>query len=539
MHSAHESMPSKYINLSLAIIILFIALIFRVPSLSEKPMHGDEAVNAIKYSRLLESGKFEYDPAEYHGPTLYYFTLPVSWINGNNNLKELNESVLRIVPVIFGIGLIFLFFLLKPDLGWSIPLIAALFIAISPAFIYYSRYYIHEMLLVFFCYLFIIAGYRYLQNRKTGWLITSALSLGLFISTKETWIIIGFALIVSLFIVVIFRERKEKWTVFLKSTPKKHTVGFLVFTILPIIVLYSAFFTFFEGLQNVFSAFSVYLDRAGHSEIHDHPWYMYFKWLLFFNPEGGSFRSEGIIAIFALIGMYSIIKKQRGDTNHTFLQLMVTFVLVTILIFAIIPYKTPWNFLTFWYGSIFLGAVGCNYIMKQININSVQQIFRLVFVIILIHLGWQGYQLSFKQSYDTNNPYVYAHPGADVVKIANRLEQLAMHHELGYQLHIEVIARNSDYWPLPWYLRHFDKVGWWKKIGIQMETAPIVILQPELVDSLIHKLYEIPPPGQRYLYIPLFDEYTELRPGKELQGYIRKDLWDVLYQLDTPVRNSQ
>jgi uncharacterized protein (TIGR03663 family) len=537
---AVDRMPAKNISLIYAILIFIIALSLRLPYLSEKPMHGDEAVNAIKYSKLLETGKFEYDPTEYHGPTLYYFTLPVSWLSGINNLKELNETALRIIPVIFGIGLILLFFLLKPVFGWTIPLTAALLTAISSAFVYYSRYYIHEMLLVFFCYLFIIAGYRYLQTRKFAWLITSAFSMGLLISTKETWILICFALLLSFIIIFISNKRRHNLTWFLESTSKHHIAGYLIVSVLTIIVLYSAFFTFFEGLQNVFSAFSVYVDRAGHSEIHNHPWYMYFKWLLFFNSQGGSLWSEGIIALLALIGIFSILHKKHWDeTNKTFLQFTAAFVLVMMVVFSVIPYKTPWNFLTFWYGCIFFGAVGLKFILNLIKKNSIRQIFYLVFSITIIHLGWQSYQLSFKHSSDTGNPYVYAHPGGDVINIANKLEQLAMHHEEGYQLHIEVIAKNSDYWPLPWYLRNFDKIGWWEKIDLQTEAAPIVIIQPELVDSLIYKLYEMPLPGQRHLYIPLFDGYTELRPGIEFQGYIRKDFWDILYQLDTPVQNSQ
>ena len=75
-------MPAKHIYLPATVIIIIIALILRLPLLSERPMHGDEAVNAIKYSQLLETGVFEYDPTEYHGPTLYYLTLPASWISG-------------------------------------------------------------------------------------------------------------------------------------------------------------------------------------------------------------------------------------------------------------------------------------------------------------------------------------------------------------------------------------------------------------------------------------------------------------------------
>ncbi|MGA3019257.1 MAG: hypothetical protein ABSF62_19200 [Bryobacteraceae bacterium] len=40
------------------------------------------------------------------------------------------------------------------------------------------------------------------------------------------------------------------------------------------------------------------------------------------------------------------------------------------------------------------------------------------------------------------------------------------------------------------------------------------------------KLYEQPPPGQREMYMNLFDQYAELRPRVEIRGYIAKSLWD-------------
>ena len=125
-------------------LIILVALVYRLPGLSERPMHSDEAVNAVKFSQLAESQKFEYEPAEYHGPALFYFTLPVSWITGNTSFKKLTETTLRIVPVIFGTALIALLFILGNGVRWHVLCIAALFAAISPAFVYYSRYYIRD-----------------------------------------------------------------------------------------------------------------------------------------------------------------------------------------------------------------------------------------------------------------------------------------------------------------------------------------------------------------------------------------------------------
>jgi hypothetical protein len=43
--------------------------------------------------------------------------------------------------------------------------------------------------------------------------------------------------------------------------------------------------------------------------------------------------------------------------------------------------------------------------------------------------------------------------------------------------------------------------------------------------ALVRKLYDVPPPGERELYVSLFDQPVELRPQVELRGYARMSLW--------------
>jgi hypothetical protein len=50
--------------------------------------------------------------------------------------------------------------------------------------------------------------------------------------------------------------------------------------------------------------------------------------------------------------------------------------------------------------------------------------------------------------------------------------------------------------------------------------------------ALARKLYELPPPGQRELYMNIFDRRVELRPGVELRGYAAKTLCDDYIQMD-------
>ena len=93
---------------------------------------------------------------------------------------------------------------------------------------------------------------------------------------------------------------------------------------------------------------------------------------------------------------------------------------------------------------------------------------------------------------------------------------------------IEIIIPDNEYWPLPWYLRAYSNTAWWDHVEYDQPAAPLIIVAAFVEKELIKKLYEQPPPGQRHLYISLFNRTKELRPGLELRTYVRKDLWDLL-----------
>ena len=172
--------------LALAVVI---ALALRCPQLGLRPMHNDEAVNALKFRPLLEHGDYHYDPAEHHGPTLAYLTLAWTRLTGAPDFAHLTEARLRLLPVLFGIGLILLLPLVADGLGREAALCAALLTAISPAMVFYSRYYIHEMIFVFFTFLALAAAWRYLRNPRLGWALLAGAALGLMQCSKETFVL--------------------------------------------------------------------------------------------------------------------------------------------------------------------------------------------------------------------------------------------------------------------------------------------------------------------------------------------------------------
>src|SRR5216117_707703 len=138
-------------RLGLGLLLAFVAaLALRAPRLDSRPMHNDEAVNALKLQALWEHGTYAYDPDEFHGPALHYASLPFLWLSPARDFSQVTETTLRLVPVCFGLALIPLLWWLRDGLGAPATFFAAILTAISPAMVFYSRYFIHEMLLVCF-----------------------------------------------------------------------------------------------------------------------------------------------------------------------------------------------------------------------------------------------------------------------------------------------------------------------------------------------------------------------------------------------------
>jgi len=76
----------------IVLLTAVLALVLRVPRLDQRPMHNDEAVNAVKFSQLWENGGYKYDPNEHHGPSLYYATLAVGRLTAAPDYAHYSEA---------------------------------------------------------------------------------------------------------------------------------------------------------------------------------------------------------------------------------------------------------------------------------------------------------------------------------------------------------------------------------------------------------------------------------------------------------------
>ncbi len=173
-----------------ALLILVVAAVLRLYLLTDKVFHHDEGVNGNFMVSLFRSGYYHYDPANYHGPTLYYAALLTTSIASFFAGKAgLNDFTLRLVTVIFGMGVVWLLLSMKKLLGNFGSLSAAVLATVSAGFVFFSRYFIHEILFVFFTLGVVLAWLRFSETRSPRYLALAAASLGLLGATKETWII--------------------------------------------------------------------------------------------------------------------------------------------------------------------------------------------------------------------------------------------------------------------------------------------------------------------------------------------------------------
>jgi uncharacterized protein (TIGR03663 family) len=507
------------------------ALGLRAGRLEQRPMHGDEAVHAYKFGELLEArctSGYRYDPDEYHGPTLNYITLVSAWLSGISTYENLNEFALRIVPVVFGTLLVLLLVAVADGLGRPAAVVAAIATAISPAFVFYSRYYIHEVLLVCFTFGVIISGYRYVKSPdgSSGWAVLAGVCLGLCHATKETCVIAFGAMILAV-LLTGFLSRVQDGRI--RSEPRcplglvrpLHILIGLVVAVVVSALFHSSFFGNPDGVIDSVRTYANYLNRASQSSIHIHRWYYYLHMLVYWKFGPGPVWSEVFIVILAAVGFIAVMMN-KGPTgaDSGFLRFIAFYTLIMTVAYSAIPYKTPWCMLGFLHGMILLAGVGAVVVMRL----APGTLARVITVLLLsaggVFLVWQACLCNYKFFADTRNPYVYAHTHPDVVEVAERIDEISEVHPAGDGMFIQVIYP-GNFWPLPWYLRRFSNVGWFSGVDEQAPLAPVIVFSAAIDQDLRKKLSEL-----NVTYVPLFNAYKQLRPRIFLRGLVAKDLWD-------------
>lgn len=514
-----------------SITILIVGAILRLYDLALVPLHHDEGVNGNFLIPLVRNGTYQYNPENYHGPTLYYFAAIIPWLThllGGKNFGEaygLTTFTIRFVPAAFGVGTIALVLLLRKRLGTIGALSAAGLIAISPGAVYLSRYFIHESLYVFFTLAIVVAGLRYYDTAQPVHLTLAAISAALMIATKETWIINGPVLLIALMTTTMYfwlrakfwRNHKgegESFSQWARSTLERFggavslttvvLVALAVFIMVDVL-FYSSFFTNYpKGVHDALSTLNMWRHRTTE---HWHPWWQYLEWL----------RQEEL-PVLLLGGAGALVAVWRS--KNRFALFMAQFAFGLVAAYSLVGYKTPWISLNFIVPLAIAGGYALEVFYRKLVEFEQPRLIVAPMALVAVFSGYQTFELNFVHYDDDKYAYVYAHTRRETLAMLDQIDRIAKRKGTGYETGITIVS--PDYWPLPWYFRDYKRALFYGQI-VPPPTEPIVIgsvAQKDELASTYGGQYELIKSG--FADAPE-GSYT-LRPGVDLLLYVRRDV---------------
>ena len=437
------------------LIPLVLVLLLRFVLLDARPLHHDEAVNGWFVDGVFSRGFYSYDPQNYHGPLYFYILAAFEKLFGRS------VAVLRIPPVLFGSLLSLSPLWFRSKIGNRAAWIAAAFLAVSPAMVFFSRYSIHETAFALLCVLFL---HQWLAIRDGGWtrsrLIRLALITGLMASVKENFVIFGAALGMAEFVVSIM---EAKSTLPLTRDFWIKVLGCLLLSMVPVVVLYTGFFQDEDGVGKFFAAFLRWSETGSNGNGHQKPfWY----WL----------KLMGAYEWLSLAGLlFMPFWLMRVDRSVRLIGVVGG---VLWLFYSIVSYKTPWCILSIYWFPVIFGAVLADRALRH---------SRRAWVMAGLLAGgclsvYQAYDVSWARPDQDGHPYIYGQTYAGFLGPVNSiLERVRANPGLKESMRIEIVSEFT--WPLPYLLGEIKRSGYYNRTNAPAELDADVVIMDESISA--------------------------------------------------------
>ena len=319
--------------------IIALGAILRFLFLSMKPPHFDEGINGWFVDQMMKNGFYRYDPTNYHGP-LHFYVLFLS-----QALFGRHIWALRLPVVLVSLASLFLTLKFEPFVGRWVARVAAFAMAISPAFIFYGRYSIHEVWLLFFSMLFVFGLLGLWKQGTRGYLWCVGVGVAGMILTKETYIIhIGCALIAA---VVLWISHRLNPMPNVKRAPQQWDWADLAMVtgtaIFFIVFFYSGTFFNWPGVKGLYQTFAVWYQTGSKGNGHEKPWPYWLELVLHYE--------------WPILGGLFLCGACQFFRNYAIRYLAIYGVGV-FAAYSIIHYKTPWIIISIVWPLLFVFAAG-------------------------------------------------------------------------------------------------------------------------------------------------------------------------------------
>lgn len=472
------------------ILIVILAAILRFYQLDVRVFHHDEsAVGSITY-KLFRDGTYTYNPA-FHGPFLYYLTAFMFNLFGDSDFTA------RLMPAIFGVALILLLYPLREDLGKGY-IIASAFLAISPSFLYYSRFFRNDILVAFFTLAVVVCTLKYFSNKNNKtrfiYLFFGAVALGLSASAKENTYV-TLAIFVS-FLFLFYLIKYIKYRIIYINI--KRTLIDIPFFILIFFIVFAMFYTnFFADITNLSSVIE---GSFGHWwEMHKierigGPFYFYIPLIVLY---------ELPILIFGIFGGVYYLRKSFSISPFSpasptvpaegqFPLFLIYWFLMSFIAYSYIQEKVPWLILHILLPLTLLAGMYLGDLIPNLKHGNIK-IEAIVATILIISSSFFVYTSIRFNYYDYANaaePLIQAaQPPQKFKSLLEKIEEVSSQYR-GKYTEIQEVDKELDTQFL-WYLRHYKNIQWHVDINSTLD-APIIVVHDtdaKKVESKLHTDY--------------------------------------------------
>jgi uncharacterized protein (TIGR03663 family) len=453
----------------------------------------------------MKNGFYRYDPTNYHGPLHFYVLLFFQSLFGRN------VWALRLPVVLVSIACVWLALKFEPFVGKNVSRIAALAMAVSPGFVFYGRYAIHEVWLQLFSMMF-IWGLLGLWRRGTlPYLWSAGVGLTGMILTKETYAIhVACALLAipalaiscALSRIPDVKAAKQIWS-WIDLAMIIIVGGFAI------VFFYSGTFFNWSGVKGLYLAFEAWIHtgeagKSGHEKTWDY-------WLNLMGPSWGTGTDKGCYELPMLAGLVLCVFCQWFKNLN--LRYLAIYGVGSLIVYSFVSYKTPWCIISFGWPILFI--FGAAVVLTPIKFSLVDLLILacvgvvlawgailgsaiwqhtelsvvvaktitapfLILIALAFLLGLLSYpiatyvaigalllaslgrsiSLNYFRCSSPDERYAYVQTYNDMFKLTKPLLTLAKRDPSNYHLTGHLI-RPSAY-PLPWVLGDFDRVGYYE-----------------------------------------------------------------------------
>jgi hypothetical protein len=288
-------------------------------------------------------------------------------------------------------------------------------------------------------------------------------------------------------------------------------------------VLLSGFFSHPMGPLGYFETYLPWMRRAGGTELHRHPWTYYLSLLTWQQSKNGAVWTELPVLSLAVVGAWAGLSRtvaERIGAGLRFARFVLVYSVVLTAIYSAIPYKTPWNLLSFYLGWVILAGLGAGVLLSLVPRRGVKWVATLLIIVAVGPLAWQAERMTFHYRDDQPSPYAYAQPTRGLREIEERIGELTRFSPQKDVTIVQLVFRDDYYWPLPWTLRRLRNVGYWNR-GVPEESearlkgTPIVLSAAELDEAMTARLNET----------HFMTGFHTLREGVLVQIWVKNELW--------------